>query len=50
MSKYDWYGTISHRVLPDGSTMRVEPLVMGEARLGISKPQSEMEGSYDDQW
>ena len=50
MSGYDWYGTLAHRVLPDGSTMRVEPLVEFRARLGISSPQSEMEGSYDDQW
>lgn len=50
MSRYDWFGTIAHRVLPDGSTMRVEPLFFGRARLGISTPQGEMEGGYFDQW
>ncbi len=50
MSRYDWSDTIAHRVLPDGSTMRVEPLFDGRARLGISNPIGEHFGSYDNQW
>lgn len=50
MSRYDWSDTIAHRVLPDGSTMRVEGLFFGRARLGISSPKAEHFGSYDNQW
>lgn len=50
MSRYDWFGTIAHRVLPDGTTMRVEPLFFDRARLGISSPTGEYFRSYDDQW
>lgn len=50
MSRYDWSDTIAHRVLPDGSTMRVEALTFGRARLGISTPEGERFGGYFDQW
>lgn len=50
MNNPNWYGTIAHRALPDGSTMRVEPLTFGRARLGFSTPEGERFGSYDDQW
>ena len=47
---YDFSDTIAHRILPDGSTMRVELLIEGRARIGISNPISERFQSYDDQW
>jgi len=50
MTKYDWYGTLAHRVLPDGSTMRVMPLFEGRARIGISNPTNERDSSFNDIW